>query len=852
MLSEPESSSDLPSPMGHHKESWDQHELLGSALSSYFDILQHTGGRWPSWKVAYSGDLSIHERLLDANRHLEKLGWMAKLTSDEGWTITAFPLPERQFPRINSVLFFWGLSFLTLSLAGDIWMNSARPDEGWFSSSSFVDAVIGYTLPIMVFLLIASFIQTRIARRFGVRSGHIMPVPDLTIALYAMGIFPSSWLFWPFGILLIPTMPRMDARPWPNRASLGYTALSVPIVLMVSGMTLLFAGISLTPQYLELSSMPLLTSAPSFIALIAMELIHDDAMIRMAWAHPWVHAGGMLMLFAWISILPIPTFPGGRLIIARMGVIDARSSGTQSLLLVTVLLFAFLFDVFDNFSLWFLILGLILPLLFFLGNDLRIPFILDENEGLSEQDHRRMGTLLLISLLLFLPAQQPVLKNDSWDDDLQYVLEAPEAAILGDDGTWFSYNTVEITNPSSIQKPYAIDVFFEQSGHDWEVEWICDDQNSLTLNGKGCGSNLLPGRTAKFWINYSWSSTEQPLVSNLTYVIEMNDEYYLETQTLKPGLEIAASDHWYDIFAGGHVKRCVDLHGQLLESPKLNVSVGESQIAGMQTTLVQIDGQSGMEANHETTPSSVCLRGLDPLVFQPPMSEITLNNDTFKPLMPENYRPLEGMFPEEGWTIGTNDEEIPGWGSLLIEGGVLQVGNDFCPINPKISTPSRPFEGPWIWDTSVFKVGALPVVESGQNLTLVMAEGTNASLCSNSERFDPYPRLKFDVHEGPEMLVEWMNTTTRFWTTPIARAFNGTMMNQNMGELSFINPGNESIPFRIAREGGVGDDWLHDWDGQYLAPGVTNLSLLPPSEPYSTMWITHEAGTVVLHLASYQ
>ena len=851
-MNEQESSPESPNPLGHHKKSWDQHELLASALSSYFVILQHSGGRWPSWKVAASDETSIHQCLLDANSHLERLGWMGKLTSDDGWNVTVFPLPERQFPRINSVLLFWCLSFLTLSLAGDVWMDSVRPEGGWFHSSSFVDSVIGYALPIMSVLLVATLVQRHVARRFGVRSGHIMPVPDLTIALYALGIFPSSWLFWPFGILLIPTMPRMDARPWPNRASLGHTALSVPIVLMLSGIALLFAGIALTPQYLELSSMPMLTSAPSFLGLIATQFIHDDTMVRMAWAHPWVHAGGMLVLFAWISILPIPTFPGGRILIARMGMIDARSSGTQSLLLVTVLMFAYLFGVFEGFSLWFLVLGLLLPLLFFFGNDIRIPFILNENEGLSEPDHRRMGTLLLISFLLILPAQQPVMRNDAWDDELTFEIGEPNVAILGDDGTWYSYNTVKITNPSSLQKPYSIDVFFEQTGHDWNVEWVCDDQDTLSLNGNGCGSDLLPGRIATFWINYSWSSQEQPLVSNLTYVVEINDAYSMEHHVLRPGLEVAPSDHWYDMASGDHVKRCVDLHGTLEESSELNVSVMDSTVASLQTTLVQLEGEAGMNASHDSVPSSVCLRGLDPLVFLPSMTELTLNNDTFDPLLPRDRRALEGIVPEQGWDIGTDDDDQPGWGALLIEGGVLQTGEKFCPINPTISTPSRPLEGPWVWDSSVFKSGSLPDVESGQNLNLLMADGTNVTVCSNSEPFNPYPRLEFNVQTGPELLVDWMNTSTRFWTTPFAYALNGTMVNENMGNLSFNNPSNESVPFRIAREGGIGEDWNHNWDGQHLGPGETNLTLIPPAEPYSTMWITHDAGTVVLHLASYQ
>ena len=89
----------------------------------------------------------------------------------------------------------------------------------------------------------------------------------------------------------------------------------------------------------------------------------------------------MLMLFAWVSILPIPTFPGGRLLIARMGMFEARSSSTQTLIFVTVLFCAYVFGVFETFSLWFLIFALLLPLLFFFGNDLRIPLILDETTG---------------------------------------------------------------------------------------------------------------------------------------------------------------------------------------------------------------------------------------------------------------------------------------------------------------------------------------------------------------------------------------------------------------------------------------------------------------------------------------
>ena len=182
------SIQDTESGLPHQKKAWSQHDLLASVLSSYVDIVHEKGGRWPSWGVS-SRTENIHADLKQVNAHLDRLGWMAKLTKDEAWVMTVFPIPERQFPRVNSLVAFWILSFFTLTLAGNVWMSSVRPDGGWFHSSTFLDAVLGYALPVMVLLFCASFVQRKVAQRYGVRAGHLIPVPDLTIALYAMGLF---------------------------------------------------------------------------------------------------------------------------------------------------------------------------------------------------------------------------------------------------------------------------------------------------------------------------------------------------------------------------------------------------------------------------------------------------------------------------------------------------------------------------------------------------------------------------------------------------------------------------------------------------------------------------------------
>ena len=840
--------TDVQDGLLHHRHAWSQHELLASILSRYVHVQGEQGGRWPSWQVSPHEGENIHTVLGHLNQHLHRLGWMVRLSTNEGyWMMTVFPIPERQFPRIKTVGIFWVLSTLTLTLAGDQWIESSRTPSGWFVNSTLLDAFFCYTLPILFAFFLASNVQKWLASRYGVRCGQLLPVPDFTIALYAIGLFPSSWLFWPFGVLLIPTLPRMDARPWPDRSSLGFTALSVPLTLGVFGVVFFFAGIYLTPEYIESHLMPLITDPPVFIGLLANQLIHDDAWVRLAWAHPLVHAGGMLMFFAWVSLLPVPTFPGGRILIARMGMKEARSSSVQSLIFISILFCAYVFGVFNSFSLWFLVFALILPLLFSFGSDTRIPFILNETTGLTEQHHQKMGLRLLVLFLLLLPAAQPIVHDSHWADELTYEVPSPQVAVLQEDGTWKSRTQIQVSNPSSLQKPYAIDAIFQFSDHSWEIEWDCDGEIEYDINGEGCGSTLLPKRTATFWMNLSWDAQYSPTLANGSFLLNINDAYSVIPFQVKPAMEVVPGERWYDMSSGSSVLRCLDLFGELLTSTWVDIEVFDAPLEGVQTSLVHLDGQSGMKANYTEIPERVCLSGLDPLVFQPSMGALRMNNETFQPALPQR-RELQAFIPESGWNVHADEWQY--WGSMLEEGNILTLNADHCPINAALSTPLRPAQGDWVWDMAVFSTGQIPSLEGNQSLNIKADSGSKLMICNNM--FSPYPALEFPIKEGPELIVSWMGSTSRFWSTPWAIAMNGTLLNEGMSNLTFFNPSDESIPFRLARAGSPGEDWQYEWSGNTLEPGVSNISLIPPQSPLSTMWITLESGTVVLHLASYQ
>ena len=77
---------------------------------------------------------------------------------------------------------------------------------------------------------------------------------------------------------------------------------------------------------------------------------------------------------------------------------------------MVVLLFAFLFGAFANWSIWVPVVALCASLLITKGSDPRLPIILDDFKGLPDADHRRLGVILFLSFMLALPASIPSLK----------------------------------------------------------------------------------------------------------------------------------------------------------------------------------------------------------------------------------------------------------------------------------------------------------------------------------------------------------------------------------------------------------------------------------------------------------
>ena len=834
-------------PMEAHKSLWSQQDLLQTILERFYHVHGVIGGTvLPAWNVSTKGEEDAHDQLLNLNRHLSKLGWMGKLLIDEPWVVQILPIPERQFPVRTFHWLMWSLSALTLTLAGAYWIKGATPEGGWFSDSVFVDAVIGYTLPVLLSLFAASHLQRYIAGRFGLRVGHIVPVPEPSIALWSLGTLPKSMLLWPFGLFLIPSLPRMDARLWPNRKALGWSAVSVPAALVGLGTIFWTVGLFLTPDFIAISTQQNVAYPPLAVELLSELTMDSGYNQRLVWAHPFVHVGALLTFFGCLSMLPIPTFPGGRLMVARAGHAEARSSSNQIFIFLLLLAFAWMFDAFNGFNIWILVLSMSIPLLLFMGSDRRTPIVLDEPKGLELSSMKNMGLVALAIVLFALPQQIPFAVDENWEDEVSYSMDDFFKATLENE-TWSGQLAFTVTNPSSIERTWAVhEDRYDLDLNAWTLSWDCDGEDTNSISEGGCGSVLPPSTQATFHLNMVWTGLgDAPISSSFGILTTSKGELSVQEVTIQPNTDIFVASPWKFIEEEGELKRCLLLDG--LGSEQVNISIPDAQQSfDLEARLHWIEGHPGLSATYDERPERVCLRGLDPVVLQgSTLDFITIDGLRYNAGSPA--LPMTAVVPESGWTI--TNQTTTGWGFELGAGILLSATGEACPMNATLATPLPPASGQWIWDLEVRAISSIPSLTNGmQNMTVLMPDGMGLIVCS--EPLSPLPRLNFTVEEGPEAILIRGDVVQRMWSNAWMAATNGTLLHPDGGAFNFYNPGNTSIPVQLNFEGN-GAQWDSITSTSSLEPGDNMFEFEPSTAAISTMWFEHVEGRVVIHLGSY-
>ncbi len=790
-----------------HAKAWNQRELLAKIISRQVHVIDDIGGFWPSYQVQERDGDDIHQQLDEINSHLEKLDWVVRLYPEEPWVMQVLPAPTRQFPKNHVAIVFWLLSLFTTAFAAEKWMASGRPQGGWIFEHATLDALVGYSLPILFTIMVASFVQKHVANRYGVRVPHLFPM------------FGPAVLWWPFGIIGFTSMPRSDARVWPDRASMGNTAVSAPLVIILLGMAIALLGLQLTPNYVALSSAPLMLELPLFLNLLGLYTEGDvEMMLKTAWAHPLTRAGSTLMFMGWISLLPIPTFPGGRVIISRMGIAEARTGSTQIMLLMVMMLFAFLFGAFSGWSIWTPVVAVLFVLLIQRGSDPRLPVVLDDFKGMPEQDHRRIGWMLFVAFMFALPAQIPFEVADDWDQSLEFSLKSDDI-VLGNVTVQYIY----VNNPSLVTQTWNLEIFQPPGGS--------IDSHLDCSNDHQCSGEILPQNEITIRIDHDIMPFTSITNPQKTVGIKIND--VILNYTISPDEEVFPIGDWVWQGSISEPAYCVQLHWN--EPIQTSISL-ESQ--GDLQDLITLDGTPNDILQLDGTESEICLSGksglgpddvnqigfnLNQTVYQ---MDIGKSNIIPKLIMPETGINIIPQSNQSGWNEWSTGGEL-----------FLELEGD-CPTEQTTSVPLRPIEGDWIWDLAVKRSGRIPIVEQ-QILTILAPEHSVITWCSAG---DLMTRTDYLVSFGPSLSLLVAEDWKRAWEGQI------TFENSSI----FIhNPGLNNLSLTIDQHGN-GADWNVSNEIVLLAGQTTEIIAVEPLSGQSFAWLVHDDWQVILHLANHE
>ena len=807
-------------PISVHKDAWNQKDLLEGIVQRYVTVRSHVGGLWPTWEIESD---QLDDNFTELNAYLERLGWMARLRRGDVTQLTTLPLPHRQFPGSRIHLYMWTASVITLLLSAVRWMDNGRPTGGWFTDSVYLDGLIGFVLPILGTLLLASYVQTRISASYGVRSGHILPIPDPSVLLWLFSGLSTSYFIWPFGIFFIPTLPRMDARPWPDRASLAWTSVSVPIVMLIAGFAFWTLGLLFTVESYTLFGEPYRANPPFLIELIG-SVLGISFSNTLDWGHPFFFAAAFLTLVGWLLMLPIPTFPGGRLLVARMGLQEARSTGTQILMFMLLITSAFfIFDAFNGFTIWIPVLSVLIPLLMFMGGDPRIPVIMDGDRPLSEDTHRRLGIVLFVAILFAIPAQFPVEPVERWDADATYTITADEFADLND--TWNASIAIELSNPSMQDRSYSVSGAIVGSTL-WSSSFSCGSDQ--------CEGILQPGDSLSLEFEMMHENlSHQPTSIEYELSIVFDDSnVFEEVGTIHPLLDASIGTEWRYVRTEESVLACVDVYVQ--DDYTTNISFPD--LGDEWLPFLWLDGQAGLSQALSSQDTVVCLNGVDqalPIQAHSLIQSISIGNLSFMVGFDATWPHIVSS-SGQGWLIdGTHP-----WGAPFNQGGTLYQENaSSCPDTEFLKSPPQSGSSNWSWDLSIRPKHRIPSIEGNESLHLKLPSDVYV-YCNQDDAI----ATKFTVQDGPDLILHRNNETIRLWDGPMTP-------DTSQLEIAVYNSNAMDIVLRHDAFGDV------DWDlttlPSLLSSGWNNFTLDVPASMFTTYQFTHQDGAILVTFGAY-
>ena len=447
------------------KETWNQNELLETICSRYFIIGNQSSIGNISWEVNSRNHENISSSLKHLNKHLKPLSLLGLL--DEGnpptLTIIRYPVDPVNVPIWQQVL-IWMTMFSFTTLAGGYWISQFEINDSIFTYDLVYQSLIYFSAPIFSVTIIAHIFRKYVASLFEVDVGNLVPIA-----------FPLISPFWPFGIVGVFGQKRVDTITYPNRRSLGLIESSSAVVFLLGGSILSFIGLTLTSDLPpESISDPLLLDLNVIITLLSEIFLDSDISVSLQWLHPLALAGTGLSIIGWILLLPIPGFPGDRILHSIIGPKNLDSNGNEtSIFLITL---GVMCIVFLGTTFWpWLILASLASWRRFSGDHIPIALVVDEASGIDTKFRNTFAAIIVVLLLLGFPGVNPVKQMSDWDGGLDVSNWDEEILFSNSNDDSMTIN-LPLEPLGIIPVTGSIQVLIEGVGENWNINSDCFDE----------------------------------------------------------------------------------------------------------------------------------------------------------------------------------------------------------------------------------------------------------------------------------------------------------------------------------------------------------------------------------------
>ena len=491
-------------------ELWSHRDLLERIIGRFFHVDEEMPDVEIGWQVKLKATQENADTALNAlNKHLRGLSWIAVLQEGNPYDLVILPEPPQgEGLSSGQVTAVWMVFTFFLSLAGAAWLQLQDPTLQLTNSDLLIESFCWFALPISLVMLIGSESRRRFALRNGVDLGHHIPlaVPFL--------MTPAAPI-WPFGVIGFTSQRRMDMMTFWDRKSLAVISLIAPLTMVISGTIFTIVGFWMTSN----TSPNFETTAPfvepSLVSdlLLSLILTSEEVSLRSVWLHPLGLAGISLGMMGWILLLPLPGFPGDRLLSALLNPGEMEDGGTQTWLFVGILAAGIYVLLNGGFWPWLALIMLGAWRRFSLES-ISTPFVLNESIGFDSSAKNRIGIAMVALLLLGFPGVMPVGQLENWDSGLDTSEWPTEVSFApGDSGMIeFPLETIGII---------PIDVEFQVTftGREPMAHWDACGEHILDLIANCKFEDIGPLSNQSYTIEYSvWEVDMQstsPFTMNL-------------------------------------------------------------------------------------------------------------------------------------------------------------------------------------------------------------------------------------------------------------------------------------------------------------------------------------------------